>query len=67
MSVAPAATGNIATDDLVYMLDRGGFEHDIALDRLVDTSRELSVMLGKPLPAAIPSAGGFPSDEPVDG
>ena len=57
---APAATGNIATDDLVYMLDRGGFEHDIDLHRLVDTSRDLGEMLGKQLPAAIPSAGGFP-------
>lgn len=57
---APAATGNIATEDLVYMLDRAGLVHGIDLGRLLEASGALSRMLGKELPAALPSAGGFP-------
>ncbi|MBW2471954.1 MAG: hydroxymethylglutaryl-CoA lyase, partial [Deltaproteobacteria bacterium] len=57
---APAATGNIATEDLVYMLDRAGLDHGIDLGRLLEASGALSRMLGKELPAALPSAGGFP-------
>lgn len=58
---APAATGNIATDDLVYMLDRAGYTHGLDLDQLIDTSSGLSTMLNKTVPAALPSAGRFPS------
>lgn len=57
---APAATGNIATDDLVYMLDRAGFEHGIALEGLIGVSEELGADLGRQVPAMLPRAGGFP-------
>ncbi len=57
---APAATGNIPTDDLVYMLDRAGFEHGISLDALVGVSAELGDDLGHEVPAMLPRAGGFP-------
>ena len=57
---APAATGNIATDDLVYMLDRAGYAHGVDLGRLIDTSFGLSTLLDKTVPAALPSAGRFP-------
>ena len=58
---APAATGNIPTDDLVYMLDRAGIEHGVSLEGLIGVSSELSEDLGEEVPAMLPKAGGFPS------
>ena len=57
---APAATGNIPTDDLVYMLDRAGFSHGLSLDGLIGVSGEVADALGKDVPAMLPRAGGFP-------
>ncbi len=57
---APAATGNIATDDLVYMLNRAGFEHGISLNALIGISHELQEALGKTVHAMLPKAGDFP-------
>ncbi|MGI9667716.1 MAG: hydroxymethylglutaryl-CoA lyase [Acidimicrobiia bacterium] len=57
---APAATGNIATDDLVYMLNRAGFDHGVSLDSLIGVSGEMEDALGKPVPAMLPKAGDFP-------
>ncbi|MEJ7727272.1 MAG: hydroxymethylglutaryl-CoA lyase [Actinomycetes bacterium] len=58
---APHATGNIATDDLVYLLDRMGLESGIDLERLMPTSAFLAVQLGHEVPALLPRAGNFPS------
>ena len=63
---APAATGNIATDDLAYMLDRAGYETGIDLAHVMTTSHELARALGKELPAAVPRAGLFPQREDPD-
>lgn len=57
---APAATGNIATDDLVYMLNRAGFTHGVSLSELISASGEVSDALGKDVPAMLPKAGDFP-------
>ncbi|MCL1593871.1 MAG: hydroxymethylglutaryl-CoA lyase [Actinomycetia bacterium] len=57
---APAATGNIATDDLVYMLNRGGFEHGVSLASLIGVSQEVESLIHKPVPAMLPVAGDFP-------
>ena len=57
---APAATGNIPTDDLVYMLNRGGFDHGVSLASLIGVSHEVEGLLDKPLPAMLPVAGDFP-------
>jgi hydroxymethylglutaryl-CoA lyase len=46
---APAATGNLATEDLVYMLQGMGVETGINLDRLCDTSLRLHQSMGRPL------------------
>jgi hydroxymethylglutaryl-CoA lyase len=59
---APAATGNIATDDLIYMLNRGKFHHGVSLEALIGVSREVEQGLGKPVPAMLPKAGDFPGD-----
>ena len=57
---APKATGNIATEDLIYMLDRMRIEHDGELDSVIETSHWLGTTLGKELPAMVSRAGGFP-------
>jgi hydroxymethylglutaryl-CoA lyase len=57
---APGATGNIATEDLVYMLERGGFTTDYDLDALITTARWMGDRLGRPAPSALSRAGGFP-------
>jgi hydroxymethylglutaryl-CoA lyase len=57
---APAATGNIATEDLLYMLHRMGCETGISIEGVVQTARWLEEVLGAPVPAAIGKAGVFP-------
>ncbi len=57
---APAATGNIATDDLVYMLNRGGFGHGVSLSSLIGVSGDVEALIGRPVPAMLPAAGDFP-------
>ncbi|MEM1174302.1 MAG: hydroxymethylglutaryl-CoA lyase [Pseudomonadota bacterium] len=58
---APAATGNIPTDDLLYLLDRSGVKTGVSLDRIIDASRWLQETLGRGVPALLPRAGTFPS------
>lgn len=57
---APGATGNLATEDLVYALHRGGFETGYDLDALIDTARWISVHLDRPVPGALTRAGNWP-------
>ena len=57
---APKATGNIATEDLVYLLRGMGVETGIDLDALIETSRWLGEQLGKPLPGMLARAGDYP-------
>ena len=63
---APAATGNIPTEDLVYMLERGGIETGLSLDALIDASHWLSKMMNKTVPAMVSKAGGFPEPKKRD-
>jgi len=60
---APAATGNIATDDLLYMLDRSGIRTGISLEKIIAVSRWLEKELGRGVPALLPRAGGFPTGQ----
>lgn len=57
---APAATGNIPTEDLVYMLARSGVQTGIDLDRLLDTAEWLQQTLGRTIPGMLLKAGSFP-------
>ena len=57
---APNATGNIATEDLVYMLERAGFETGYDLGALIETGRWIGEKIGKPPISALSRAGGFP-------
>jgi isopropylmalate/homocitrate/citramalate synthase len=56
---APRATGNIPTEDLVYMLHGMGVKTGIDLEALMETSRWLGRRLGKELPAMVTRAGDF--------
>jgi hydroxymethylglutaryl-CoA lyase len=58
---APNATGNVATEDVQYMLQRSGVETGLDLDALIETARWLSQKMGKPLPGLVSRAGGFPA------
>ncbi len=58
---APNATGNVATEDVVYTLHRLGFETGIDIDKMIDTGRWLGKQLGKALPSAVGRAGNWPS------
>lgn len=57
---APKATGNIATEDLVYLLRGLGVATGIDLDMLIETSQWLAGQLGKELPGMLARAGDFP-------
>jgi hydroxymethylglutaryl-CoA lyase len=57
---APGATGNIATEDLVYMLERAGFSTGYDLDALIGTARWIGAKIGRPAPSALSRAGGWP-------
>lgn len=58
---APAATGNIATDDLVYLLSRSGIETGVSLQKVIAASDWLEQQLGRSVPAMLPKAGPFPA------
>ncbi len=58
---APLATGNIPTDDLLYLLSRSGVETGVSLEKVIETSGWLREQLGHgDLPAMLPRAGIFP-------
>ena len=63
---APGATGNVATEDLVYMLERGGFETGLDLSGLIETAGWISERLGRPAGSALARAGRFPRPRPED-
>jgi len=58
---APAATGNIPTEDLIYMLHRMGFDTGVNLAALLDTSRWLQQTLDHAVPGMLVKAGIFPA------
>jgi (R)-citramalyl-CoA lyase len=56
---APRATGNIATEDLIYLLHGMGYETGIDLDTLIDVASWLAQQLHKELPGQLYKAGNF--------
>ena len=63
---APRATGNIPTEDLVYMLDRMGVRTGVSLEALIAAVPFVAEQLGKEVPGLLSKAGPFPpaSSEP---
>jgi len=57
---APGATGNVATEDVVWMLHRAGFDTGIDLERMIETARWLERALDHRVSSALSRAGTFP-------
>lgn len=57
---APAATGNVATEDLLFMLHRSGYTTGMDLQAAIDTARWMDGVLKRELPGRVSRAGGFP-------
>jgi isopropylmalate/homocitrate/citramalate synthase len=58
---APGAAGNLATEDLVYLLDREGLRHGVDLDGVLTAARFIAEALGRPLASKVGQAGGWPA------
>ncbi len=56
---APGASGNLATEDLVYLLDAMGFEHGVRLEGILEAARFIAGVLGRPLGSKVGQAGGW--------
>jgi isopropylmalate/homocitrate/citramalate synthase len=56
---APGAAGNLATEDLVYLLDASGVEHGVRIDGVLEAARFIAAALGKPLASKVGRAGGW--------
>jgi isopropylmalate/homocitrate/citramalate synthase len=57
---APNATGNIASEDLVYLLEEMGIQTGINLEALIEVSNWLETVMDRKLPGMVYKAGGFP-------
>ena len=57
---APGAAGNVATEDVIYMLERSGIETGVTLPQVVEAAGWLAGVMGRPLPAMVSKAPAFP-------
>lgn len=57
---APNATGNIATEDLIYLLNRSSVETGVSLKSLIENSKWIEEKLGRKVPSLVSKAGDFP-------
>lgn len=58
---APGAAGNVATEDVAYLLARSGIETGLDLGKLIAASHWLGQVMDKPMPSMLARAGGFPA------
>jgi len=56
---APGAAGNLATEDLVYLLDGLGYDHGARLEGVLEAARFIAATLGRPLATKVGQAGGW--------
>ena len=56
---APGAAGNLATEDLVYLLDGLGYTHGVRLDGVLDAARFIASQLRRPIASKVGQAGGW--------
>jgi len=54
---APGATGNVCTEDLVYLLEESGFDTGIDLDALIRVAQRVEAIVGRTLPGQVMKAG----------
>lgn len=57
---APGATGNVATEDVLYLLERMGYATGVDIAGIIATAKWLEGPLGTPMPAMVSRAGLFP-------
>ncbi|HEY0802560.1 MAG TPA: hydroxymethylglutaryl-CoA lyase [Steroidobacteraceae bacterium] len=57
---APRATGNVPTEDVIYMLERSGYHTGLNIDRVIETAEWLAASMGRELPGMLSKAGNFP-------
>ena len=57
---APGAAGNVATEDVIYMLEQSGVRTGVTLPQVVDAAGWLAGVMGRPLPAMVSKAPAFP-------
>jgi hydroxymethylglutaryl-CoA lyase len=57
---APGAAGNVASEDVAYLLQRSGVDAGLDLDGLIATSHWLGGVMGRPLPGMLGRVGRFP-------
>lgn len=58
---APSATGNVATEDLVYVFERSGISTGLDLQELIAANHWFGEVMGRQLPGMVSRAGSFPS------
>jgi hydroxymethylglutaryl-CoA lyase len=58
---APRATGNVPTEDVLYMLERSGYHTGLDIDRVIETAEWLAGEMGRDLPGMLSKAGNFPA------
>lgn len=58
---APGAAGNVPTEDVVYMLERGGIATGLDLPAIIDAAGWFTGVMGRPLPAMVSKAPPFPA------
>ena len=56
---APAATGNVATEELIYLFERAGIATGLDLDAALEANRWLAGVMGRALPSRVGKAGDF--------
>jgi isopropylmalate/homocitrate/citramalate synthase len=61
----PGAAGNLATEDLLYLLDGLGIEHGVSLDGVLAASHYIVDAVGHPLTSKVYQAGGRPKTIPA--
>lgn len=58
---APRATGNVPTEDVIYMLERSGYRTGLDVDKAIETAEWLARAMGRELPGMLSKAGNFPA------
>jgi hydroxymethylglutaryl-CoA lyase len=62
---APRATGNVPTEDVVYLLERSGYRTGFDIDRLIGAARWLAGAMGREVPGMLSRAGAFPATNQI--
>jgi hydroxymethylglutaryl-CoA lyase len=60
---APGATGNVCSEDVLFMLERAGVHTGVNLNKMIDASRWMSDIMGKELPGMLAKAPAFPKEQ----